>query len=300
MPCFTPDPALYPFTSHWADLKDGSHMHYIDEGSGPVVLFLHGNPAWSFLYRKIVPRLSDSFRCIAPDLPSFGLSTAAPGFGFTAREQSDAIIEFIDQLDLRGVTVMMQDWGGPIGLRAAQVRPERIVRLIIGNTWGWPFDRRGPRVFSALMGGWPGQLGAYAFNGVVRFFFTAGVVKRLPPEVWRMYLAPFRARPARRATHLFPNQLTAADSFLREIERDLPKLSRTPALILWGDSDFAFKEHERARFRRVFPDHRDVTLHEAGHFIQEDAPEAICEAIEAWFSERPAPALQSTSPSKKE
>lgn len=132
------------------------------------------------------------------------------------------------------------------------------------------------------MGGLPGRVGAYAFNGVVRFFFTAGVVNRLPPEVLRMYLAPFRVRSARRPTHVFPHQLTAADSFLREIERGLPDLVDKPALILWGDGDFAFKAHERARFRKVFPDHRDVTLPGAGHFIQEDAAEAICKAIEDW------------------
>jgi len=267
---FRPDLELYPFTSRWLPLADGARFHYLDEGSGPVLLLLHGNPSWSFLYRNIIPRLSQRFRCVAPDLPGFGLSKARSGYGFTAREQSEAIIAFIDALDLRGVGVMMQDWGGP-------------------------FDRRGPRVFCALMGGWLGRSGAYALNGVVRFFFTAGVVKPLPPEVWRMYLAPFRARTARRPTYVFPNQLTAADPFLREIERGLPKLVDKPALILWGDHDFAFKEHERARFRRVFPDHRDVTLREAGHFIQEDAPETICAAIHSWYAERPAAALPSTS-----
>lgn len=285
---FTPDPELYPFQSRWLTLSGGTVIHYLDEGDGPVLLLLHGNPAWSFLYRRIIPRLSPNFRCVAPDLPGFGLSIAAQDFDYTAREQAEAIVEFIDHLDLRGAAVMMQDWGGPIGLWAAQVRPERIDRLIIGNTWAWPFDRRGPRLFSALMGGWPGRLGAYSFNGVVRFFFTAGVVHRLPPDVWRMYSAPFRLRSARRPTHVFPRQLTAADSFLREIERGLVDIGGRPALILWGDRDFAFKEHERGRFRALFPDHQEVTLHGAGHFIQEDAPEAICEAIESWHATAPS------------
>ncbi len=283
---FAANAALYPFASHWLDLRDGGRIHYVDEGEGPVLLLLHGNPAWSFLYRKIIPRLSRSFRCIAPDLPGFGFSTAGRGFGFTAREQAGAVLDLIDALDLSGASVMMQDWGGPIGLWAAQQRPERIDRLIIGNTWAWPFDRRGPRLFSALMGGLPGRAAAYAFNGVVRFFFSKGVVKPLPRDVFAMYLAPFRRRAARKPTHVFPRELTAAEPFLRAVEQGLPALAGKPALILWGDSDFAFKEHERARFRALFPHHRDVTLHGAGHFIQEDAPDAICAAIEDWTGAR--------------
>ncbi|HHN66545.1 MAG TPA: alpha/beta fold hydrolase [Thermopetrobacter sp.] len=288
---FAADPGLYPFTSHWLALSDGGRVHYLDEGDGPVLLLLHGNPAWSFLYRNIIPRLSRSFRCIAPDLPGFGFSTAGRGFGFTAREQAGAVLELIDRLDLDGASVMMQDWGGPIGLWAARQRPGRIDRLIIGNTWAWPLDRRGPRLFSALMGGLPGRISAHAFNGVVRFFFRKGVVNPLPPDVLAMYLAPFRQRAARRPTHVFPRELTAAEPFLREVQEGLPALADKPALILWGDSDFAFKTHERARFRSLFPDHRDVTLHGAGHFIQEDAPDAICAAIEAWFD---APSRENT------
>ena len=279
---FRPDPRLYPFESRWLTLDDGSRMHYIDEGSGPVLLLLHGNPSWSFLYRKIVPRLSGRFRCIAPDLPGFGLSTAHPGHGFTAREHADAIVAFIDVLDLRGASVMMQDWGGPIGLRAAQLRPGRIDQLIIGNTFGWPLNRPGPRIFSAVMGGPLGRLGALAINGVVRWFFSAGVVNRLPRDVMKMYLAPFRSRASRQPTYVFPRQLTAAGSLLAEVERDLSAIADKPVLILWGDRDFAFKAHEQNRFRTAFPRHRNITLRGAGHFIQEDAPEAICDAIEAW------------------
>ncbi len=280
---FTINRDLYPFASHWLEQGNGNRIHYLDEGEGPVLLLLHGNPAWSFLYRRIIPRLSRSFHCIAPDLPGFGLSTAGRGFGFTAREQAAAIVEMIDRLDLQGAAVMMQDWGGPIGLWAAEQCPERIDRLIIGNTWAWPFDRRGPRMFSALMGGLPGRISAIAFNGVVRFFFKKGVVHPLPPEVMAMYIAPFRRRAARRPTHVFPRELIAADPFLGEVERGLSGIADKPALILWGDSDFAFREHERARFRSIFPRHHDVTLKGAGHFIQEDAPEAICAAIEEWF-----------------
>ncbi|MBT8476239.1 MAG: alpha/beta fold hydrolase [Rhodobacteraceae bacterium] len=284
---FRPDPELYPFTSQWLPLTDGTRIHYVDEGSGPVLLLLHGNPAWSFLYRKIIPRLSRGFRCIAPDLPGFGLSTARPGYGYTASEQSEAIVAFIDALDLQGAAVMMQDWGGPIGLGAALARPDRIDRLIIGNTFAGPFRRRGPRVFSAIMGGPAGRFAAWSFSGVVRWFFTVGVMKKLTRAEWAMYLAPFRQRDTRRPTAIFPRQLVGAGPFLSRIKAALPEIADKPALILWGDSDFAFKTVERDQFRAASPNHRDITLRNAGHFIQEDAPGPICEAIEAWYADDP-------------
>ncbi|WP_120634565.1 alpha/beta fold hydrolase [Ruegeria sp. EL01] len=276
---FRPDPELYPFQSHAMDLSDGSHIHYVDEGSGPTLILLHGNPAWSFLYRNIILGLRGHFRCIAPDPPGFGLSRARAGFGFTAQEQA----EFVDQLGLRDAGVMMQDWGGPIGLYLAQNRPETVSRLIIGNTFAWPFTRFGPRAFSAIMGGLPGRLSATAFNGVLRWFFTFGVVSPLSNAVWRMYLAPFKSRASRRRTHVFPKQLTAARDFLSGVEARLPMISDRPALLLWGDSDFAFKKYERNRFRAAFPNHRDISLPDVGHFIQEDAPDAICDAIRNWY-----------------
>ena len=280
---FIPDPALYPFKSNWVAVGSGSRLHYVDEGRGRVLLFLHGNPSWSFLYRKIIPQLSKHFRCIAPDLPGFGLSEAADDFGFTALEQAQVMVEFIDQLDLTGVGIFMQDWGGPTGIFAAQMRPGRIDRLIIGNTFSWPLTRTRVRFFSSIMGGLPGRISAYLFNGVVRYFLTVGVVNRLSPDVWKMYLAPFKNRKIRHPTHIFPKQLVSATPFLQELENGLPAIKDKPALILWGDSDFAFKNHERDRFRAAFPDHRDVSLIGAGHFIQEDAPDAISAAITDWY-----------------
>lgn len=280
---FHPDPALYPFKSNWVELGSGSRVHYVDEGNGPVLLFLHGNPSWSFLYRNIILRLSGQFRCIAPDLPGFGLSKAADGFGFTAREQAQVIVEFIDQLDLQGVGVMMQDWGGPTEIYAAQMRPERINRLIIGNTFSWPLTDLGVRMFSSIMGGFLGRSSAFLFNRVIRFFFTRGVVNRLPPDVLNMYLAPFKGRKMRHPTHIFPKQFVTAKPFLQELENGLPAIKDKPALILWGDSDFAFKNHECDRFRTAFPNHHYIELIGAGHFIQEDAPDTISAAITNWY-----------------
>src|SRR5436309_3724148 len=99
---------LYPFESRYADI-DGASVHYVDEGSGPPLLLLHGNPTWSFLYRDIIRGLSDRFRCIAPDHPGFGLSSAPPGYGFTPAEHADVLEKLVLHLDLQGLTMMVQD-----------------------------------------------------------------------------------------------------------------------------------------------------------------------------------------------
>lgn len=277
---------LFPYQPHYLDMENGARIHYVDEGKGQTLLLLHGNPTWSFLYRDIIAGLKGEFRLIAPDYPGFGLSTAPENYTFTAAEQAQMVSELIRRLDLHDVVIMMQDWGGPIGFDAALNNPERIKGFVIGNTWAWPLERNGQKVFSTLMGGWPGQFGAWCCNGVVRFFMSKGVVTELSSDEWAMYLAPFAARENRSQTHIFPAQLRDADDFLGNIYQKLPSLSDRPALLVWGMQDFAFQEPERSRFESLFPNHQTVLLENAGHFIQEDAPQEITTAIRNWFKQQ--------------
>jgi haloalkane dehalogenase len=117
---------------------DAANVHYVDEGDGPVLLLMHGNPIYSFLYRELITGLRDRFRCIAIDYPGFGLSTAPPGYRFTPAEHADIIEKVVQRLDLTGITMMVQDWGGPIGFAVATRNPERFSAFVIGNTWAWP------------------------------------------------------------------------------------------------------------------------------------------------------------------
>ena len=272
---------LFPFEHRFVGL-DGADVHYIDEGRGEPILLLHGNPTWSFLYRKIVGALRDSFRCIALDYPGFGMSTGPAGYRFTAREHSAVVERFVDRLGLEDLTLMVQDWGGPIGLGFAGRRSQKVARLVVGNTWAWP--HRGDRrisVFSAVMGGPLGRSASFAFNGVVRFFMRRGVVRSLAPDVYAMYLAPFRDRRSRAPVTIFPREPVSAEAYLREVELGLPALRGRPALIVWGTRDFAFGAKERERFEAAFPKHHTVLL-DAGHFIQEDAGAEIARAFREW------------------
>lgn len=283
---FTPDSKLFPFQSAWVELDSGSRVHYLDQGRGPTLLLLHGNPTWSFLYRDIIAELEGEFRLVAPDYPGFGLSTAADGYTYTPAEHARVIGELLEKLDLRDVVILMQDWGGPIGFEVALRNPERVRGFVIGNTWAWPLERLGQKLFSLIMGGWPGQLGAWCCNGVVRAFLSQGVVSGLSESELAMYLGPFASRASRAPTHIFPAQLRAAEPFLRNIYEQLPSLSDRPALIVWGMRDFAFQAPERNRFESLFPDHETVLLENAGHFIQEDASGEIAAAVRDWHARR--------------
>ena len=279
---FEPDRTLFPFQSRYLELDDGNRIHYIDEGKGPTLLLLHGNPTWSFLYRDIIAGLKDSFRLVAPDYPGFGLSRARAGYGFTPVEHARAISALVRQLDLKNIVIMMQDWGGPIGFAVALENPERVQGFVIGNTWAWPLERPGQKGFSLLMGGWPGRFGAGCCNAVVRFFMFKGVATGLSDRELAMYLGPFVQRANRAPTHISPAQLRGAHLFLADIYKGLPTLSDRPALLIWGMKDFAFQTPERERFETLFPKHETLLLENAAHFIQEDAPDEIVAAIRGW------------------
>lgn len=280
---FEIDRKLFPYQSKFISLNNGAKIHYVDEGKGPVILLLHGNPTWSFLYRDIIAALKDDFRLIAPDYPGFGLSYAPENYGFTAQEQAEAMSEFVKKLDLTDMAIMMQDWGGPIGFYVALHNQQRVSRFIIGNTWAWPLERDGQKIFSKIMGGSIGQFAAWCCNGVVRFFMAKGVTNKLSNKVLAMYFAPFDNRQQRSPTHIFPAQLLDAKEFLNNIKLKLNTLAERPVLFVWGLKDFAFKQPELSRFESIFVQHQTVLLENAGHFIQEDEPVKISNAIYKFY-----------------
>lgn len=284
------DRTLFPYAQRRIELG-GHELAYIDEGEGPPLLMLHGNPTWSFVYRDVIGGLRDRFRCIAPDLPGFGFSTAATGFGFRPAEHSRVIERLVDALDLRAVTLMVQDWGGPIGLAAATRHPERFSALILLNTFAWPVNGDFHfEYFSRLMGGPIGKVLITHANAFVNLLVPAGIRRGKPsPGVMAAYRGPFARREDRRPTHVFPREILRSREFLAEVEQGLSRLRDLPTLILWGDRDIAFRDTERKRFEQLFPRHKTVVLAGAGHFVQEDAADEIIEATRDWTAGHPGP-----------
>jgi haloalkane dehalogenase len=281
---FPVDEKLYPFAHHFVDLPDGARVHYLDEGAGETIVFLHGNPTWSFLYRNIVKELRGSYRCIALDYPGFGLSEAPAGYDFLPRTHSQSVEQFFDALKLSNVTLMVQDWGGPIGLGMAGRRPELVKSLVIGNTWAWPRDDDpNTRRFSGLMGGSIGRFLGLNFNGIPHLFFAIGARDSLDDEVLEMYLRPFRRPDRREPTVIFPREIIGSSEYLAEVDANLARIADRPALIVWGAKDGGFRAAVHERFEQRFVNHRTVVLETAKHFIQEDEPQRVAAEIRAFL-----------------
>ncbi len=280
-------PGIFPFQSRFVSLdaaNGGSKLHYIDEGSGPVVLMLHGNPTWSFLYRKQIAALRDRFRCIALDLPGFGLSEFAAGFSFLPEDHTTLVARFLERLDLRDATLVAHDWGGPIGLGARATAPHRITRIILGNTWAWPIaGDRHFEWFSAIMGGPPGRFGL-RFNFFVNGFMPRAMKRgALAPEVRRGYQAPFDDPSRRLGTYVFPRAIVHSAAFLGGLPATLADLDPDRVLFVWPENDVAFRERELTRWLTVFPGASVVKIPNCGHFLWEEAADETIAAIEGWL-----------------
>lgn len=278
---FVVDKRLFPFRNNFVKLNKGIKIHYIDEGKGPVILMLHGNPTWSFLYRKMIAELKDDFRVIAPDYPGFGLSPTPADYDFLPSTQSAIIEEFIEHLNLKDIILVMQDWGGPIGLNIAVKKPELIKGMVIGNTWAWPLKRIGQKIFSLVMGGIIGRYMAKYFNGVWHVFMKKGFIKPISKKELAMYEAPFKHGVNHKQTAIFPRELYKSKTFLSNIEASLYTLKEKPVLFTWGDRDFAFQKPELELFQSIFPNH-EVKILRASHFWQDEKGAVASKHLKRW------------------
>lgn len=272
----------YGFAPHYLE-QDGLRMHYLDEGAGDPVLLLHGEPTWSFLYRKVIAELAGSTRCLAPDYFGFGRSDkpTEPGF-YTYDRHVESIARFAAALDLRSITLVLQDWGGPVGFRFAVENPERIARLVVLNTG---IGARAPSDewlrFQAFMR----RVGTEIVAGqLVRL----SLVQPVSDEVIAAYDAPFPVPESRVGIVQFPEQVPTSPEHpnaarMLEVREELRSLER-PALVLFSDSDPIFSRSAAEAIARVLPGAvLDPPLEGAGHFLQEDRGEAVGRRIASFL-----------------
>ena len=287
------DEALYPFKSRFIQL-DGSQVHYIDEGKGPTILFLHANATWSFIYRNIIKDLRQDFRCVALDYPGFGLSTAADGFSYSIVDHAKIVEKFVLQLDLSDVTLVAHDSGGTIGMGAAGRHPERFRALVTSNSFAWTLDNYPDilRFLKIVGSGFFGFLNS-TFNLLPRSIVALGVGKsKLTAAGKAAYLGPFAKRSSRRAINLLFRSLVNERAYLSEVEAGLEKLKTLPTLNVWGSGDAASKAGFLGHWERVFPNHRTVIVFEGnmtnGHFPQETATDKWIAAFRSWWKDEVA------------
>jgi len=273
----------FDFEPHYVE-QDGLRMHYLDEGEGAPVLLLHGEPTWAYLYRKVIPEVARVARCVAPDYLGFGRSdkpVEREWYSYDAHSAS--LARFVDELDLRDVTVVMQDWGGPLGMRLAVEHPDRIARLVVLNT--------------GIYSGRPPSDTWLDFREFVRRTgteFPVGLLIRrtctteLPDDVVAAYDAPFPTPESKTGVVMFPEQVPTEPGHpsaakMLEVRERLRSWDR-PALVFFGDSDPIFAPRVAERIAELIP---GAELQEpvagAGHFLQEDAGEEVGQRIAAWL-----------------
>jgi len=271
----------YPFEDRWFSYRDGC-VHYVDEGQGPPVLLLHGNPTWSYLYRHIIRELRSECRLIAVDYPGFGYSKAPSGYGYTPREHAQMLKEFIGALALRDFVLVVQDWGGPIGLSYAVENPANLRGLVVMNSWAWEASVP-QKLFSLVMGGWPvGYWLQTRLNLFAKSIVPSGIhhEEKIVPSLRQAYLNPFPSPASRIPTWVFPREIRKSRQWLREIESRLSVLAGLPTQILWGRQDEpGFRLIELRRWQSHLPLHETEILDDASHFVQEDRPDRVAVSL---------------------
>ncbi|GAA5057698.1 alpha/beta fold hydrolase [Nocardia callitridis] len=286
------DDTLFPFESHFLDI-DGHTVHYVDEGSGPTLFLLHGNPTWSFLWREVISALRDDFRCVALDYPGFGLSTPKPGYRYFPEEHADVVTAFVDALGLTEATLVGQDWGGMIGLAAVQRRPDVFDRLVLVNTWAWPVNGDLHfEAFSRIVGSAPMRLLVRRLNLLVNAFLPNGHKRRKPTAAEMTHYRKALGTPERRqASAVLPQRVLGSRAFFTEVQAGLAKIAHLPTLIVWGDADIAMRAQDRERLEATFPEHKTVIVKGASLYVESDAPEEFVAAIREWTGTQRADAL---------
>lgn len=276
----------WPYEPKWL-FTDGIRIHYVDEGprDGEAVVLLHGNPTWSYLYRRFVQAVADAgFRAVAHDELGFGRSDKPhrePEYSIQRHARHFSAL--MDELALDGVTLVLQDWGGPIGLNWAVRNPDRVERLVLFNTWpggatsDYPNGAPGP--FKLIRARGTGDLLVKGLHVFVRLFLFKGGTRPLDENARAAYLAPHPSWASRAGVLAYPRLIpwdagNPTWEVGRENEDGLPRLAGNPVLICWPTKDRGFKEKELARWRERFPQ-AEVHEIEAGHYIQEDAHEQV-------------------------
>ncbi|MGH2822524.1 MAG: alpha/beta fold hydrolase [Thermoleophilaceae bacterium] len=280
----------FPFESRY--LRAGkTSLHYVDEGpaDAPPLLFLHGNPTWSYLWRRPIAELSaGGHRCVAFDHMGFGRSEKPPRLSaYTLERHVDNALAVIDELDLNEVTLVAHDWGGPIGLGAMLERLERLRALVLMNTWAWELPSWLPPFIREFRTEGLGEILALGGNLFVESI-PGGMARRDPdPVMMEAYRAPFPDYWSRTGTLAFQRDipLTERDRsapLMAAIHERLPRLE-VPVLLVWGMRDPVFQPVFLDQWREVFPQAKTAELEDASHFVVEDRPDAVIGAIEEFL-----------------
>jgi pimeloyl-ACP methyl ester carboxylesterase len=294
----------YPFTPHRVEVRPGLSMSYLDEGprDAPPVVMVHGNPSWSYYYRKLVLALRATHRCVVPDHIGMGLSDkpddaadASPRYDYTLESRIDDLDALLEHAGVREkVTLVVHDWGGMIGFGWALRHPERVARLVILNTGAFPLPASKPMPWQLSLGR-DSKVGGLLIRGFNAFSGAAsyvGVKRRMPADVRRAYVAPYDSWANRIATLRFVQDIPLkpgdrAWDIVEEGGRRLREFADRPAILLWGMKDFVFDHHFLQGFRERLPQAEVHEFPDAGHYVLEDEAERIVPLVQEFLARHP-------------
>lgn len=282
------DPAEYPFRSRFLEV-DGHVVHYVDEGAGPTLLFVHAGPAWSFIFRRQIEALRDEFRCVAIDFPASGPSPAGGDYRPALRSAARMFDVFTRALDLRDVTLVLHDLGAPVALSVAVRMPERFVAIVAMECFAWPLVGEHPRIVRMLraVGSRPFRALNDVANVLGRIEVTRyGIGRGLSHAGRRTFLGPFRDRRVRRAAVAMLSDAVVSTAFLADLEGEMRRsLADRPVLLVFGEHSPTVQERFPAHWLERFPRATLVTIPRAHHFPMADAPEEVSRAMRSWLRE---------------
>lgn len=274
----------FPFEPRYRE-RDGLRLAHLDEGDGAPVVFFHGEPTWSFLWRHVIPPVRDAgFRCIAPDHAGFGRSDKPSDVGWYSYERHCELTNSIfEDLDLRGATVVVHDWGGPIGLRAAVDHADRIDRMVIMDTGLFTGHQRMTDAWKAFR-----DFVERTEDLPVGFLVNGATAADLPAEVVAAYEAPFPDAASKAGARAFPlmlptsPEMPGAEGGRRTL--DALRSDERPKLVLWADGDPVIPLKVGRRFAEAIGTEVDHVIPDASHFLQEDQGPLIGSHIADWLT----------------
>src|SRR4051812_31554473 len=278
---------LYPFEPRFFTV-DGQRLHYVDEGAGEPLLFVHGNPTWSFYWRNLILGLRDGYRCIAVDHIGCGLSDKPQRYEYTLQRRIDDLVEVVERLDLSNATLVAHDWGGAIGLGAVQRVRERFSRIVLFDTGAFPPPFVPWRIAACRI---PllGTIAVRGFNAFARAALTMAVEKPLAKDVQAGLIAPYDSWANRIATQRFVQDIPMSKQHptwqvLEQIEAGLPSLGNRPIQLIWGMKDWCFRPECLDRFLTHWPQAEVHRLEASGPYLVKDAAERIVPLVREFLS----------------
>ncbi len=262
-------------------------MHYVDEGNGPPVLFVHGVPTWSFNFRHLITALSPAHRCVAMDHLGFGLSDKPVGWDYAPAALGRNVSRLVEALDLRDLTLVVHDWGGPIGFAGALERPGNVSRLILFNTWLWSSTADLRARFTAAMLASPLYRHLeLRYNFTARFFVpnVMGSRSALTPEVHGQYIAPLAEARDRAGVCALAREIRDSGPWLDGLWDRMGPLAGVPALVVWGLADKAFRRKDLERWQGRLSAARVEAMPGVGHFPHEEAPREVLDLVQRFLT----------------